>query len=493
MSAWISSAVRAPARLERRVAAHRGQPGGAVERHPAHQLRRDVVLRVAARLPDALVGLAPDAAGALGLGLDDRPQPPRKATAALRVQQDRVEHGAVDVVLALVERAVADPDGPGARVSRQLVARRLSQVAAPVDPVHDLEPAVLVRLDVGDELHELVRLPVEVEEVQRLQGECRVAHPRVAVVPVALAARGLGERGGQCRHGRAGRHVGEPLDHQRRALNVLAEAVIGLPPPGEPAAPEAAGGGETGVRVVDVLGRREPVLPRQRAERLLALREDVARAHPVGLDAERQVGAQPHGHSGPGGVGRMAVVADHRPLAGRAPVVEVRLADQLELHLALEAQRHPYEQVLGVLVRRRTGVRRHAVVAARRADGQRVAHDQPACRRVPGGGQDVRARLVDARRRHVDPVRREPEAARLAVEQGPEHARGVKARHAQPVDRAVGGDERARVAVREERVLRDRRERRRCGGARAHGASASATSSIAGTVLAALDLVHRVS
>jgi hypothetical protein len=36
------------------------------------------------------------------------------------VEQDRVEHGAEDVVLALIERAVADPHRPGARVSGQV-------------------------------------------------------------------------------------------------------------------------------------------------------------------------------------------------------------------------------------------------------------------------------------------------------------------------------------------------------------------------------------
>ena len=51
-----------------------------------------------------------------------------------------------------------------------------------------------VALEVGDELHELVRLPIEVEVVQRLERERRVADPGVAVVPVALASRRLGQR-----------------------------------------------------------------------------------------------------------------------------------------------------------------------------------------------------------------------------------------------------------------------------------------------------------
>ncbi len=55
--------------------------------------------------------------------------------------------------------------------------------------------------------------------------------------------------------------------------------------------------------------------------------------------------------------------------------------------------------------------------------------------------------------------------ARLAVEQAAEDARRVEGGEAEPVDRPVGRDEGARVAVREERVVRDRRERRGCGGA----------------------------
>ena len=79
------------------------------------------------------------------------------------MHQDRVEHRAVDVVLALVEGAVADPHRPGAGVPGELLAERLGEVAPAVDPVHDLQRAVLVGLEVGDELHELLGLPVEVQ------------------------------------------------------------------------------------------------------------------------------------------------------------------------------------------------------------------------------------------------------------------------------------------------------------------------------------------
>ena len=107
------------------------------------------MLGLAAGLPDALVGVAPHRGGALGLGLDERPQAPGQALAAPGVEQDRVQHRAVDVVLALVPGPVADPHRAGPGVAGQVVARRLGQVAAAVDPVHDLQAAVVDALELG--------------------------------------------------------------------------------------------------------------------------------------------------------------------------------------------------------------------------------------------------------------------------------------------------------------------------------------------------------
>ena len=265
MSSRISSAVFRQPDARSTSPADLGQLRGPVQRHPAHELRRHVVLRGAARLPDALVRLLPRLGGALGLGLHDRPEVPWKAGAAPGVQQDRVEHRPVDVVLALVERAVADADGPGAGVAGEVVPRRLGQVAASVDAVHDLQRAVLVRLEVGDELHELVGLPVEIEIVQGLQGERRVAHPGVAVVPVALAARRLRQRRGERGDGGAGRHVRQALDGQGRALERVTPTMVGDAGPPQPRPPEADGGGEPGVGRVHI-GGGGPAGPHARAQ-----------------------------------------------------------------------------------------------------------------------------------------------------------------------------------------------------------------------------------
>src|ERR1044072_5540514 len=76
----------------------------------------------AARRPDALVRLTPHPRGALRLRLDDRPQTARQSLASPRVQQDGAQHGAEDVVLALIERTVADAHRPRAGVAGEVVA-----------------------------------------------------------------------------------------------------------------------------------------------------------------------------------------------------------------------------------------------------------------------------------------------------------------------------------------------------------------------------------
>ena len=247
--------------------------------------------------------------------LDERPEPPRQALAVAGVEQDRVERGAEDVVLALVERAVADPYGPCARVAGEVVARGLGQVAPTVDPVHDLQGAVLGRLDVGDELHVLVGFPVQVQPVQRLEREGAVADPGVAVVPVALAARGLGQRGRQGGHGRAGRHVREPLDRQRGALDRIAPVVIRNPRPS--AARRARS--ESSRRAAPPPPRRSAARRAPRPTRARSRRGRRARARAAprirspSMPSARS-DLQAHGLPGSVRVGGMAAAVDHRPL-----------------------------------------------------------------------------------------------------------------------------------------------------------------------------------
>ena len=301
--------------------------------------------------------------------------------------------------------------------------------------------------------------------MERLQREGRVAHPRVAVVPVALPARGLGQRRRQRGHGRSGRHIGQPLDRERRPLNRLAEAVVGDPRATEPVAPEARRGRDSRFSLLDILGSLEPFCPGEDAVRAVARRERMAPPHMVALDAEDEVREQPDGEARSACVSHVPVPVDERPLRRRAAVVEDRLAYELDLDGALGTLNRANQHVVAVVVGRRPGVRRDLVLVAARPHRQRIANDDPASGRFPRRHQHVRVRLIGPRGGMVDPERREAEEAGLAVEQAAEDAGRIEGRNAQPVDRPIGGDERPRVAVREEGVVSDRRERRRRRGA----------------------------
>ena len=242
--------------------------------------------------------------------------------------------------------------------------------------------------------------------------------------------------------------------------------------------PEPGRGGQAIARLLDVVRRCEAPGPRQRAVHAVARPEDVARPRPPALDAEGQVGLQPDGLIRPGGVGDVTAAVHERPLGGDPAVVEHRLAHELDLHLTRDALGRPHQHVVGIVVGRRSGVRRDLVLPLVGSHGERVTDDDPAALRVPRRGEDVGAGLIGPRRRDVDPERPHAEVPRLAVEQGGEDARRVEAGHAQPADTSVGGDQRAGVAVGQERVVLDRREgrrhrrallARRWGGGVAHG------------------------
>ena len=128
------------------------------------------------------------------------------------MQVDRVDQCAPDVVLALVERCVADAYGPRPR-SRTGARASLRQVTLAAYAVEHLQGPL--GGDVADEVEEVVRLVVDAERVQRPQRERGVADPRVAVVPVAQAARRL-------RQGRRRAATIAPLGAYARPFSVSA-------------------------------------------------------------------------------------------------------------------------------------------------------------------------------------------------------------------------------------------------------------------------------
>ena len=146
---------------------------------------------------------------------EDRPEAVGQAVARLRVQVERVEDRPPDVVLAVRVRAVADPDRLARPRSRR-GGRAPTPPAARSPPIpYMIWRSCVAACDVGDEVEEVVGLPVEAERVEAPEHERGVADPRVAVVPVALAARRLGQGGRGRGDHRAGRRVRQPLQRQR--------------------------------------------------------------------------------------------------------------------------------------------------------------------------------------------------------------------------------------------------------------------------------------
>ena len=206
-------------------------------------------------------------------------------------------------------------------VPGQVVELELLELPLAADAVHDLEVLVAAR-HVGDEREEVDGLPVEPERVHRPQRERRVADPGVAVVVVAVAARGLGQRRAAGGGDRAGRRVGQPLERQRAALQVAAPGVVGEPAARQPVLPVVGGPDQPLVGVV-VRRRRLGAAPRQRDEPDVALLEQRARTGLTALEAEQHVGGQrqPHvaalgGGACPGGSSRRCTPS--RPATGRS-------------------------------------------------------------------------------------------------------------------------------------------------------------------------------
>ena len=418
--------------------------------------------RLSARLPDALIGLLPDLCGALHLIGEHRPQALGDVVALLGVQVHRVEHRAEHVVLALVVRAVADPHRARAFVALEVLERRLLQVPGPRDPVHDLQRPVLVALEIRHVLDEVVGLPVQPERVQAPQRERGVAHPAVAVVPVALPVRRLRQRGGRRRHERAGGHERETLQRQRRALEVIAPGMVGVGAVGQPAAPEVARTVQVLLGLLGRAGPAEPLGPGDRAEAPLAFDHRVTRVHAVALDPHAHVAEQAKLRAPVAGVERVPALGagvHHAPLRRRRAVLEHRLAHHLQLHLALDAFDHAHEQMVGVEVGWRPRMAGALLVVVPFPDRQPVHHAQPSLRGHPRRLDQVRPGDVAPARGHIHVVGTHAPAPGAAVEHRGEHARRVEVRHAHPVDRTVRGDQRAGVAVRQEAVVGDRRKR----------------------------------
>lgn len=138
------------------------------------------------------------------LGLDNPPEP---ILDAMRpgVQVDSPDNRAPHVVLALAVGPVADPHRSGVLVPGQMIQRLLSKNPFPTDAVHQLQMAAFGVGDLGNEVEEIVGLPVQSQSVECPQSGNGVADPGIAIVPVAFAARSFRQRCGGGSHDCASR------------------------------------------------------------------------------------------------------------------------------------------------------------------------------------------------------------------------------------------------------------------------------------------------
>src|SRR5207302_46934 len=156
------------------------------------------------------------------------------------------------------------------------------------------------------------------------------------------------------------------------------------------------------------------------------------------------------------------------PLRRRLAVVEDRLAVQAQLDAPDDASRRAQQDVLGLAVGWRPAIRPRAPLAVVPGpDAHGDAHDEPAGARAPRRLEHEHARQVASPRGHLDARGSEAEAAGGTVEDGGKDARAVGTRKAHPLHPSAGCDQAVDLAVRQEGVFGDGRER--AGDARPGG------------------------
>src|SRR5215207_3176119 len=442
-----------------RVAAQAREPRPAIGRNPAEHLRRSEVLGLAADLPDSTVGFTPMLERSLDLAGEQWPEAVVEAITRARVEPDGVEQHAPDIVLCVVPGVVADADRAGAVVTGKVVERLLVELCAAIDAVHDLK--FLVLDPIGYEVEVVARFPLAAQGGESPEHEGRVAQPAVAVVPVALTAGCLGQRGRRRGDHRPGRSVGQPLQRERGPLQVDLPGVIREATAACPLVPEGPRLGQPDLRLV-IRRRRGVIAPAERAERGFARAHGGLRSRAMPLESHAQIGAKAQRRLDPLCLadGVPIRLSDVPPRSRAAAIVECGLAVDLDVDETVQAAEDAEQDVLGLTVARRADIPLRAVfVVTPRPDQQNVVHLEPAGGRAPRRLQDHRSRQVATTGRDGPVDRPDAKPPRVAVENRREDARPVHLRQRQPLDAPAGRDERADLAVGEQGVVRDRWKR----------------------------------
>lgn len=139
--------------------------------------------------------------------------------------------------------------------------------------------------------------------------------------------------------------------------------------------------------------------------------------------------------------------------------IEGRLALDHEVHGAAQAADRPQQDVLGEMIGGHSPVgARPASFTAPGPDEQHVSlHRPPGCC-APCRLEHHRPGQVSPARRHRHVCRSHPEQPAVAIQDRGKDAGRIHPRHAQPLDIAARGDERARLAVRDEAIVGYRRK-----------------------------------
>ena len=328
---------------------------------------------------------------------------------------------AVDVELELVGGAVADPhrrairasprSDPGVSSTRsELPSTRYMIFSGP-----ESWPACLVH-PVPQPAAERGRLLDVAQAQQRVDGERAVPDPGVAVVPVALPADLLGQRGGRRRDQPAGRLIGHQLQRDGRPGDHLPPPA-GVAGPVQPAAPEPRRvvGHPLGFPGRDPARRTPHRLQHHAAD--FALPQGAGPAQPVTGALRRDPRFRQRGPLRRDAVqGQLhALGPEHGAMIG--DLQRVRLAAVVEARLDLDREPHHAAH--------HPDVPHQPVPVGRRAldDRHEVVHLADPVRGHEPGDQDRGIRQVQLLAHVVVPVRRDPvEAAPVGIQQGREHA-----------------------------------------------------------------------
>ena len=429
----------------------------AMHGHPAADLRMDEVTRRVADFPDAVIRPVPACRGGIDDAHQEVPVVGIGHVAALAPLPAQLEQHAVHVALELLVGGVADAHRPRPAPALEVIERHLGEAAPAVDRIHHLQRLRAAGGAALDEAAKAVGLGRTPEAAERAHREDRVADPAEAIVPVALAARVLGQRGRGRRDDRAGRREGQRLERDRRAHDRRAGMAVRAGEFRRPCVPPRE-------RLVEVAQRGVVVL---RADVVVveALRSHVVQRHlptlaggdvdlgeevmPIGRRESDVVADEQCGVAADGDVAAAIAGVVAGAVAGIDPglelaVVEARAHVDAHAHAAGDAFDQPHQFASRLL-------------APTFAHGEEVEHACAAARTRVGCRQH-QARVEVFAAAAVGPDGRHREmAAPTMIEQAREAALRVEARQAAPSDHPVARHEGGGVAVADQGMVADRR------------------------------------